>query len=93
MKKTVLIPLVFGFIFLIGGAIKSYSTFQNSKTIRCTGTIAHPEDTQPQQTGSTTQLDIIGLLTIVASLGFFTLTYLNNRNSYGKKKPTVTETF
>jgi len=97
MRKAVLIPLALGFILLIVGIVKSYSSLGNTRgiVISSSGTIAsngesNYEPVQPQQASSTSQLDIIGFLTIIASLGFFTLAYMNNRNPYSKNKTTVT---
>lgn len=87
MKKTVLIPLVFGLILLGVGIAQSHSSLINFITIHNSGTIRNPhnnetspEVTQPQQTSTTTKLDMIGFLIILASLGFFTAAYLNNRS-------------
>jgi len=95
MKKAVLIPLAFGLILLVVGVAQSYASIRSSFSISCSGRIRGPpndesnfEERQPQQ--SSLQLDVIGFLTIIASLGFFTLAYLNNRNPHSKKKPTVT---
>jgi len=89
MRKMVLIPLVIGFLLLIVGVVQSYSFAQRtlSTTIRNSGTIApYTEETQPQQTTSTTQLDIIGFSVILVSIGFFTVAYLNKRKPEGTKQ-------
>jgi divalent metal cation (Fe/Co/Zn/Cd) transporter len=85
MRKMVLIPLVFGFILLIVGVVQSYSSIQRTldhAIIHSTGWVgSDTEKPQPQQTTPTTQLDIIGFLVILVSIGFFTVAYLNRRNS------------
>lgn len=97
MRKAVLIPLALGIIFLIIGIAQSYSSLTYGVSILCTGTVRNPynnetshEETQPKQTIPTTQLNIIGLLIILASLGFFTVAYFNNRNFFNKQKSTET---
>ena len=96
MRKAVMIPLCVGLILLVVGIAQSYPSLANI-TIHSSGTIRNPynnesnlEVAQQQHASSTTQLDIIGFLTIIASLGFFTVAYLNNRNLYSKKKTAVT---
>jgi hypothetical protein len=85
MRKMVLIPVAIGLILLSVGVVQSYSSVQRtliSRTISCSGTIApYSGEPQPQQTTSTTQLDIVGFLVILASIGFFTVAYLNRRNA------------
>ena len=97
MRKAVLIPLVLGLIFLAIGVTRSYSCMKgtgpvihNFGRVRPFNETGDPEETQPQQTNSTTQLDIIGFLIILASLAFFTVAYFNNRNFLNKQKSTET---
>lgn len=86
LKKAVLVPLALGFILLVVGFVQSYSSLKGTASIMITssGIIvsnheSNPEETQPQQTSSTTQLDILGFLIILVSIGFFTLAYFNKR--------------
>jgi len=90
MKKAVLILFVCGLGFLIVGSVLAIPSIRGKLptwTITSTGTIACPDEWSsqaaktplPQQTSDHTNLDKIGYLTILASIGFFTAGLVINR--------------
>jgi hypothetical protein len=90
MKESALILCILGFASLVVGSVLAVPSIRNrlpTVTITSTGTIAHPDEsssqaeeaTLPQQASDQTNLDKIGYLTILASIGFFTAGLAINR--------------
>ena len=86
MRKTIILLLIFGFTSLIIGSILAIPPLRASiiheVTIPNSGTIVQPDNAEPQEPQeptSTTTLDKIGYLTVLASIGFFATAFLRNR--------------
>lgn len=89
MKRLALILCILGFASLVVGsllAIPSVRSILFNKTIRCTGTVRYPDElpsqaeaSLPQPTSDQTNLDKIGYLAILGSIGFFTVGLVVNR--------------
>lgn len=77
---------VLDFSFLIVGSVLAIPPVRSNllgPVIRCTGTIGFPDEL-PQQANNQTNLDQIGYLTILGSIGFFTVAYLHKRKLTAK---------
>ena len=83
MRRSIIFLFILGFTFLIVGSILAIRPLRASiihgKTIRSYGTVVHPDNAEPQESTSATTLDIIGYLTVLASIGFFAIAFLGNR--------------
>ena len=81
MKTIVWISCLLGIILLIGGGVLASPSIQRSLevTIPSKGRILYPDESQYPEEARSTQLYQIGYLTILASVGFFTVAFLYNR--------------
>lgn len=77
MKKAALILCILGFSALVVGSALAIPSVRNNLsthfglTISSSGTIGCPDESSSQTIGVQTNLDIVGYLTILSSIGFF----------------------
>ena len=90
MKEAAFILCILGFASLVMGSVLAVPSIRNrllTVTITNTGTIAYPDESfsqaeeapLSQQASDQTNLDKIGYVTILASIGFFTAGLAINR--------------
>lgn len=85
MKKLALISCLLGFTFLIVGGMLASPSIQRSLEliIPSKGRILYPDESQYPEEAQSTQLHQIGYLTILGSIGFFSVAFLYSRKSKG----------
>ena len=83
MRRSIILLYVLGFTFLIVGSLLAIRPLRKSiippKIIHSSGRIASSDNEDPQEATSATNLDIIGYLAVLASIGFFAIAFLRNR--------------
>ena len=83
MRRSIFVLCVLGFTSLIVGSVLAIRPLQESifkiRAIPTYGRIAGSDSAEPQGASSTTTLDKIGYLAVLASIGFFAVAFLWNR--------------
>jgi hypothetical protein len=86
MRKSIIFLCILGFTSLIIGSVLAIPPLRErispTLSIPCSGTIANPDNAEPQEPqelASTTTLDKVGYITVLASIGFFATAFLRNR--------------